>query len=337
MATPSKPTILITGGAGYIGSCTALCLHEAGYPVVILDNLSRGHRATIAALRMPFIEGSVGDMDLVQKLCREHKPEAVIHFAALAYVGESVHEPEQYFLNNTRDTLNFLAALRRCRVQRFVFSSTCATYGIAPSPLSEQTPQNPVNPYGRSKLAVEFAVKDYGAAYGLRYVIFRYFNVAGCHHSLRVGERHDPETHLIPRAISAALGGEPLRLFGADYPTADGTCVRDYIHVEDVADAHVRAVAHLLAGGDSQILNIGTGQGCSVKEVVQMVEKVSGRPVPLRPAARRAGDPPELVAAAENIRARLGWKARYSTLEQIVASAYAWHTHPAQRAESLCS
>ncbi len=330
--TSTKPTILLTGGAGYIGSCTALCLRDAGYAVVILDNLSRGHKETIEALNLPFIEGSVGDTALVQSLCKKYQPQAVVHFAALAYVGESVHDPEKYFLNNTRDTLNFLSALRAGGVSRFVFSSTCATYGIVPSPIAETSSQTPVNPYGRTKLAVEFAIKDYGAAYNFPHVIFRYFNVAGCHHSQLVGERHDPETHLIPRAILATQGEPPLDLFGTDYPTPDGTCIRDYIHVEDVAAAHVQAVAYLLGGGPSQILNIGTGQGHSVREVIGMVEKISGKQVPVIVAPRRAGDPPELIAAPGKIQQCLGWTPKCSSLENIVSSAHSWYLRQANRA-----
>lgn len=318
--------VLVTGGAGYIGCHTARVLVESGFEPVILDNLSRGRREAMAFGTA--VEGEIGDRALIARIVREHRVEAVIHFAAFAYVGESVRDPRLYFRNNTLATFDLVDALVESGVRAFVFSSTCATYGNPTVlPLREDHPQTPVNPYGASKLAVEMILRSYGDAYGLRWMALRYFNAAGAHPDGTLGERHDPETHLIPLAIHAALGkGPPLSIFGTDYPSADGTAVRDYIHVLDLADAHVRALRHLAAGGASAAVNLGTGDGHSVRDVMRSVEAVVGRPVPHQLAERRPGDPPELVADPTLARTILAWTPRFVDLREIVETAVRFHT-----------
>jgi UDP-arabinose 4-epimerase len=262
-----------------------------------------------------------------------------MHFAAFAYVGESVVDPETYYRNNVGGTLALLAAMRGAGVERIVFSSTCAVYGVPDAlPIRETTAKAPLNPYGDTKLAIERALHWYAAAYGLRYVALRYFNAAGADPDGEIGEEHEPETHLIPLALRAALGaGDPLQIFGTDYPTPDGTAIRDYIHVSDLADAHVRALGYLADGGDSAALNLGTGSGCSVREVIAAVERVAGRKVPRREVARRPGDPPELVADPALARAVLGWQPRYSDIDTIIATALAWEQRLGRAARSAGS
>ena len=317
-------TILVTGGAGYVGAHACKALAQAGYRPVTFDNLVYGHEAAVQW--GPLEVGDLNDRDRLAQVLRAHRPEAVLHFAAFAYVGESVKDPEKYYLNNVRGTLNLLSALRAHDVSKVVFSSTCATYGIpAKVPITEAHPQAPVNPYGATKLIIEGALKDYAAAYGTRHVSLRYFNAAGADPDGEIGEDHDPETHAIPLAILAALGRRPFfEIYGTDYPTDDGTAVRDYIHVADLASAHVLALQHLLAGGESLALNLGTGTGHSVRQVVAAVEAATGRPVPVKLGPRRAGDPPALVADPALARERLGWRARYLDLREIVATAAAW-------------
>ena len=346
-------TILVTGGAGYIGSHAVRALQRAGMAVVVLDNLVYGHR-TIAedALQVPLVVGQVGDRDLLDRLLQGTHPatatgepiQAVLHFAAYAYVGESVTDPARYYRNNLADTLTLLEALvaegrRREAALPIVFSSTCATYGVPQQvPILETTPQHPINPYGHSKRMVEQLLMDFGAAYGLPSVIFRYFNASGADPAADIGENHAPETHLIPLALDAITGRIPsLQIFGDDYPTADGTCIRDYIHVSDLADAHLlglrwvlREAQRLGEGGSPAaarpaVFNLGNGKGYSVREVIQAAEAVTGRPVPARVAPRRPGDPPVLLASAEAAQRELGWQPRYPELEVILAHAWAWH------------
>ena len=318
-------SILVTGGAGYIGSHACKALAKAGYRPVVCDDLSRGHRE---AVRWgPLVEASISDTERVGAALREHEIAAVMHFAGYAYVGESVGDPALYYRNNLLGTLSLLDAMRGAGVGKIVFSSTCATYGTPDRvPIAETVPQRPVNPYGETKLAVERALHWYGEAYGLRAAALRYFNAAGADPEGQTGERHDPETHLIPLVIETALGRRPqIDVYGSDYPTPDGTAIRDYIHVQDLADAHVKALAYLLDGGGSLALNLGTGIGHSVREVVALTEKLSGRPVAQRAAPRRAGDPPALVADPSAAAAALGWRAQMSDLETIVRTALAWH------------
>jgi len=323
--TGSGRRVLVTGGAGYIGSHTCKALAQAGYVPVTIDNFVYGH--DWAVKWGPLEKGDIGDAEFVARVIRQHRVEAVVHFAGYAYVGESMSEPAVYFRNNLINSLCLLEAMHDCGVQHMVFSSTCATYGIPEAvPIAEDHPQRPVNPYGESKLFVERALHWHGAAYGLRSVALRYFNAAGADPEGEIGEDHDPETHLIPLAIAAALGQRSeLQIFGNDYPTADGTAVRDYVHVTDLASAHVRALDYLLRGGTSTALNLGTSTGHSVREVIAAVERASGRKVPAREAPRRAGDPPQLVAAPGRAREVLGWEPRHSDIDTIVSTALRWH------------
>ena len=317
--------VLVPGGAGYIGSHTCKALAAAGYVPVTLDSLVYGHRD---AVRWgPLVEADLADRAGLERVIREHRIAAVVHFAAYAYVSESMTDPGRYFHNNVTCSLNLLDAMKATGVRRLVFSSSCATYGIPDAvPIAEDTPQRPVNPYGESKLMVERALHWHGVAHGLKSISLRYFNASGADAAGELGERHDPETHLIPLAIDAALGrAPPLKVMGTDYDTPDGTAVRDYIHVTDLADAHVRSLAYLERGGASAALNLGTGQGHSVREVIAMVERVTGLTVPRTDAPRRAGDPPALVAAAGRAQALLGWQPASSDLETIVRTATAWH------------
>jgi UDP-glucose-4-epimerase GalE len=317
--------ILITGGAGYIGSHTAKLLASAGHHPVVFDDMSQGHEW---AVRWgPLERGSLADPARLAAVFAAHRVDAVVHFAANALVGESMTNPTKYFRNNTVGTLNLLDAMHQAGVGTIVFSSTCATYGDPVRvPIDETHPQAPVNPYGESKLMVEKLLRWYGEAYGVRWMALRYFNAAGADPEGEIGEDHDPESHLIPLVIGAAQGRRPpVKIFGTDYPTLDGTAVRDYIHVMDLADAHLRALDRLAAGTPSQAINLGTGRGHSVREVVDTVARVSGRAVPAVESDRRAGDPPELVAAPARARDVLGWTCRYADLETIAGHAWAWH------------
>ncbi|HMI87802.1 MAG TPA: UDP-glucose 4-epimerase GalE [Polyangiaceae bacterium] len=321
-------SILIVGGAGYIGSHTAKAVARAGLEPVILDNLVYGHRS--AARWGTLVEGDIGDRALVDRIFREHGVTAVIHFAAYAYVGESVQHPRKYFHNNVVGTLALLDAMVDHGIRDIVFSSTCATYGEPVTvPMTEDHPQKPINPYGESKLAVERILHWYQGAYPLRYAALRYFNAAGADPEGEIGEDHDPETHLIPLAIGAALGRAPeLKIFGTDYPTADGTAIRDYIHVADLAEAHLLALGRLEKGDKALTLNLGTGKGHSVREVIASVEKISGRRVPRVAVGRRAGDPPALVADASRAAQSLGWRPKYAELDTIVEHAFRWQNKP---------
>ena len=313
-------SVLVIGGAGYIGSHVGHVLKRKGYEAILYDNLSTGHESLAQGFEL--IVGDIGDSAKLAPVLR--RVDAVMHFAALAYVGESVANPRKYFQNNVAAGLALLNAVIDSKVRRFIFSSTCATYGRpAKMPITEDMPRLPVNPYGVTKLAFEYALEAYDRAYGLRFVAFRYFNAAGADENGAVGEIHRPETHLIPSAFEAINGdrGE-LEIFGTDYPTPDGTCVRDYIHVSDLAEAHVLGLEYL-ERGSSTALNLGTGQGHSVKEVLTTIERISGRKVPKRVAPRRAGDPPELVADPSRAEKVLHWKAKRS-LEEIVSTAWKW-------------
>jgi UDP-glucose 4-epimerase len=319
---------LVTGGAGYIGSVMVEQLVEAGEKVVVLDDVSRGHAEALDE-PVPYYDGRVGDRQLVERICREHDVDACVHFAALAYVGESVTEPKLYFENNVAQGLGLLDGLMAAGVKRFVFSSTCATYGEPVRvPIDESHPQAPVNPYGWSKLFMEKILSSYDHAYGLRFVALRYFNAAGA--TKRKGENHEPETHLIPNVLAAAAGRRPfVSVFGDSYPTPDGTCVRDYIHVTDLCTAHTLALEHLRRGGGSEFINLGNGHGYSVMEVIETARRVTGRDIEVRVEPARPGDPARLVADATKAREVLGWKTQYPDLESIVRTAWNWHeAHP---------
>jgi len=329
--------VLVTGGAGYIGGHACKALAKAGYAPVAMDNLVHGHRS---AVRWgPFVHGDLADGALVRRVLREHRIKAVMHFAAYAYVGESMQEPGKYFENNFGNSVRLLEAMRVEGVKVLVFSSTCATYGNPRTlPIGEGHPQHPVNPYGESKLFVERMLARFGAAHGLRYAALRYFNAAGADADGELGEDHDPETHLIPLVIGAAQGRLPhVSIFGTDYPTPDGTAVRDYVHVTDLASAHVSALRRLQAGKECLQFNLGTGRGHSVREVIRMVEDVGGCRVPVKEAPRRPGDPAELVAASNLAGEILGWVPRHSDLRNIVTTAWQWHAGHDARALVLAA
>lgn len=320
--------ILVTGGAGYIGSHAVRLFLEQGHDVWVYDNLSFGHRESVPADRL--IVADLAERERLASVLREKQIEAVVHFAAFAYVGESVEQPFKYYRNNVANTLILLEAMQATGVSKIVFSSTCATYGVPEkSPISEATPQQPINPYGRTKLIVEGMLSDAARAHGLGYAALRYFNAAGAHPSGEIGEDHTPESHLIPLILQTIMGQrEAIHVFGTDYPTPDGTCIRDYIHVNDLAAAHLQALERLQPGMGLQ-LNLGTGRGYSVREVIDVCSKVTGCPVNVIEGPRRAGDPPALVAAATKAREVLGWVPHYSDLHDIIETAWRWHrSHP---------
>lgn len=316
--------VLVVGGAGYIGSHTCLALAEHGYSPVTFDSFTNGHREFVQW--GPAIEGDIRDFDSIDRAMCEVKPSAIVHFAGLIEVAHSIAAPSHFYHSNVVGTLNLLRAAQKAGVNSFVFSSTCATYGVPEQmPITEETPQQPINPYGRTKLISEMAIRDACGYEGMKAVILRYFNAAGADFEGRIGEWHEPETHLIPLTIDVALGRrEELAIFGRDYETRDGTCVRDYVHVLDLAEAHVKAVEYLIAGGDSEAINLGTGTGTSVLELAAAVESVSGKKLRCREAGRRDGDPPALVADNSRAAQVLGWKPRYH-IGDIVGSAYQWH------------
>lgn len=321
--------ILVTGGAGYIGSHTVRELRERGMDVVVYDNLSTGHIESIGDA--PFVKGDLFDVELLRKTFREYGVDSVIHFAAYSLVGESMVNPAKYYHNNVAGTLALLDAMLAENVKYLVFSSSAATYGDCGDGLiTENSPQNPTSVYGQTKLMMEQFMQDYDKAYGMKYVALRYFNAAGAHASGEIGEAHNPESHLIPLILQVSNGKrEQIDIFGDDYPTHDGTCIRDYIHITDLADAHIKALEYLKNGGKSTYYNLGNGNGFSVKEVIDTVEKVVGSPVKKQVVERRPGDPASLVASSEKIQKELGWKPKYDTLDSIVASAWKWHsTHP---------
>ncbi|MBW4558850.1 MAG: UDP-glucose 4-epimerase GalE [Trichormus sp. ATA11-4-KO1] len=324
----AKPSILVTGGAGYIGSHTVLALQQAGYEVVILDNLVYGHRDLVEkVLQVELVVGDTGDRALLDDLFKTRNISAVMHFSAYAYVGESVTDPAKYYRNNVVGTLTLLEAMLAASIKKFVFSSTCATYGVPEIiPIPENHPQNPINPYGASKLMVERILADFDVAYGLKSVRFRYFNAAGANPSGLLGEDHNPETHLIPLVLLTALGKRKfISIFGTDYPTPDGTCIRDYIHVNDLADAHVLGLEYLLKDGDSEVFNLGNGNGFSVREVIAAAQEVTGLTIPVQECDRRPGDPPSLIGSGEKARKILGWQPQYPGIKDIVTHAWQWH------------
>lgn len=315
--------ILVTGGAGYIGSVAVEDLKNNNAEPIVLDNLSRGHREAVQP-ETKFYQGDIGDQDLIKRICAENEIEACMHFSAFAYVGESVEKPSMYYGNNTEHTRLLLDALIESGVKKFVFSSTCATYGEPQyMPLDEKHPQSPSSPYGWSKLFVEQILKDYDLAYGLKFVALRYFNACGATETL--GEHHDPETHLIPLILEAANGTRAhISIFGEDYPTPDGTAIRDYIHISDLSQAHLLALKHLQNSGESEFINLGNGTGFSVLEVVEAARKVTGKPIATETVGRRAGDPSRLIADATKARTVLGWNPQFAEIETIIESAWKW-------------
>ena len=322
--------VLVVGGAGYIGSHCVRQLRDAGHNPVVLDNLVFGHRQAVAS-DIPFYDFDLGDYDRVAQILKHEKIEIVMHFAAFAYVGESVTDPRKYYKNNLVATLRLLEAMLDNGVKKFVFSSTCATYGEPDTlPMLESLPQAPINPYGQTKLDVENCLKAFSQAYGLSFAAFRYFNAARAAQDGSIGEDHNPETHLIPLVFDAATGRrENIKIFGTDYSTPDGTCLRDYVHVDDLSRAHIAVFEQLETPGIELFYNLGTGTPSSVREIIDAVEAVTGLKVPIVEASRRAGDPPALYADSSKAQRELGWEVKYSSVQDIIASAWAWHqSHP---------
>ena len=321
--------ILVTGGAGYIGSHINKLLAHEGYETVVFDNLIYGHREAVKWGTL--IEGDLKNINEIEAVFGKYPIEAVFHFAAYAYVGESVAEPEKYYYNNIGCTLNLLKVMRKYGCDKIIFSSSCATYGEPEkTPITEDMPQNPINPYGFTKYAVERIFKDYDKAYGLKYVVLRYFNAAGADPEGEIGEAHDPETHIIPLILDAAGGKRPnVKVFGTDYPTRDGSCIRDYIHVSDLATAHLLALRHLETEKESQFLNLGNTKGTSVLELIEAAKRVTGRDIPVVLSERRPGDPAILVGSSEKAKRVLGWEPLYGDIDTIVRHAWAWHERKA--------
>ncbi len=317
--------ILIVGGAGYIGAHINKQLNINGYDTIVFDNLSHGHQDFVKW--GTFEGGDLGNIEEIREIFKKYPITAVMHFAAFTYVGESVEDPEKYYRNNVCNTLNLLQVMREFEVNKLVFSSTCATYGDPVEiPITENHPQNPISPYGRGKLMVENILADYSRAYNLKYVSLRYFNAAGADSESEIGELHDPETHLIPLILDAASGKRKnIKIFGTNYSTPDGTCVRDYIHVTDLADAHLKALKYLENGGESDYFNLGNGNGFSVREVIEMARKVTGKNIIAVEDDRRPGDPPVLVGSSDKIRKILKWNPEYDNLYQIILTAWMWH------------
>ena len=317
--------ILVVGGAGYIGSHTNKELHKRGYKTVVYDNLVYGHKESVKWGTLEI--GDLSDKERLESVFKNYPIEAVIHFAAYAYVGESVTEPAKYYNNNVCNTVQLLDVMRKYKINHIIFSSTCATYGVPDQmPITEDMSQNPVNPYGATKKMVERILEDYHRAYGINYCCLRYFNAAGADPEGEIGESHTPETHLIPLILDAASGKrESICIFGTDYPTEDGTCVRDYIHVTDLADAHIRALEYLKQGGESTCFNLGNGNGDSVRHVIEVVKQITGKEFIVKEEKRRAGDPPMLIGSAAKAEKVLGWKPQYAEIETIVEHAWKWH------------
>jgi len=318
--------VLVAGGAGYIGSHCVRQLQFSGHDPIVVDNLAYGHRGAVAQ-DVPFFQADIGDVSEMEKILHQSEAEAVMHFAAFCFVGESVEKPLKYYKNNVTATLHLLEAMRTTGVKKFIFSSTCATYGEPEKlPMDESTPQLPINPYGNTKLAVEYALRDLANAGILSYAAFRYFNASGAAEDGSIGEDHDPETHLIPLAIEAATGQRPpLKVFGENYPTPDGTCLRDYVHVDDLSQAHILALDKIDNPGTSLEYNLGTGEPQSVKQVIDTVSEVLERKVPWESAPRRPGDPPALYADATKAQKEMGWEPKFKTLRPIIETAWKWH------------
>lgn len=326
--TMTKPVVLVTGGAGYIGSHAVSALQQAGYRPIVLDDLSYGHRELVeGGLGAELVVGDICDRALLDDLFSRYPVEAVMHFAAFIAVGESVSDPAKYYRNNVAGTLALLEAMVAADVKKIVFSSTCALYGNPKFvPITEDHPQDPISPYATSKQMVEKMLADFDQAYGLKSVRFRYFNAAGADPEGRLGEDHNPETHLIPLVLMAALGKRSaITIFGTDYPTEDGTCVRDYIHVTDLAQAHVLGLKYLQQGGESEVFNLGNGSGFSVRQVIEAAREVTGRDIPIVESERRPGDPPILVGSSAKAQKVLGWQSQYADLTQILSHAWQWH------------
>lgn len=317
--------VLVCGGAGYIGSHTVRQLQKTGYEAIVLDNLAKGHMQAIG--NTPFIHADINDKEALIQILEENKIKAVMHFAAYSLVGESVTRPDIYYRNNAAGTLNLLEAMEKAGVKHIIFSSTAAVYGEPRDiPIPEGHPTAPTNPYGATKLAAEGMLQWFSGAFNLKYISLRYFNAAGADPTGDIGEDHEPESHLVPLVLKTALGLLPeIKIFGTDYPTPDGTCVRDYIHVTDLADAHVLALERLMAGGDSAVYNLGNGHGFSVRDVIRTAEKITGKPINVVEGERRPGDPDVLVASSERIKKELGWRPKFNTLEKIVETAWKWH------------
>ena len=332
----NQPNILLTGGAGYIGSHACKYLYKQGYKLIVLDNLSRGH---LDFLKWgTYYIGDVGNSILLNKIFQIHKIDAVMHFAAFAYIGESNNKPSLYYKNNIVESVSLLDAMVENGCKNLIFSSSCATYGIVPEnqiPITEDTIQNPINPYGNTKLFLEKIIHDYEKAYDLKAIIFRYFNAAGCDPEGEIGESHEPETHLIPLVIKAALKKTPVSIFGKDYPTPDGTAIRDYVHVNDIVVAHELGLQFLLGHQISESFNIGLGKGYSVQEIIETVEKIHGRPISREYKERRQGDPPILIASPEKIKKLLHWKPTFQSLDSIIQTAYNWETKTNQSTSIL--
>ena len=324
-----KPAVLVIGGAGYIGSHMVLDLLRAGYPVVTLDDLSRGHRELVPG--GDFIEGDLGNPAVLEQVFSQYPIKAVMHFAAHSQVGESVQQPLEYYRNNVANTITLLQSMQQAGIAHFIFSSTAAVYGEPESiPITEAHPCAPTNPYGTTKLTVEHILHDVSHATGLSYSILRYFNAAGADAEAAIGERHQPETHLIPLVLQVATGErESISIFGDNYPTADGTCLRDYIHVSDLTQAHLLALESLLNGGGNSTYNLGNSTGYSVRQIIDTARQITGHPIPAITAERREGDPAILIADSSLIRAELGWQPRYENIEDIIRSAWAWHQREA--------
>lgn len=317
--------ILVVGGAGYIGSHTNKELNRRGYQTLIYDNLVYGHKESVKWGKLEV--GDLAEEEHLERIFQENSIDAVLHFAAYAYVGESVAKPAKYYKNNVCNTIQLLDIMRKYQVNHIIFSSTCATYGVPDKmPITEDMPQKPVNPYGATKWMVERILEDYRKAYGINYCCLRYFNAAGADPEGELGESHMPETHLIPLILDAASGKrESISIFGTDYPTKDGTCIRDYIHVSDLADAHIRALEYLKQGGESTCFNLGNGNGDSVRHVIEVVKQVTGKEFKVKEEKRRAGDPPVLIGSAKKAEKVLGWKPKYAEIETIVKHAWKWH------------
>jgi UDP-glucose 4-epimerase len=326
---------MVVGGAGYIGSHMVKDLLQANYNVITLDNLSTGHRDLLLGGKL--IEGNLGDTTLLNRIFSDHRIDVVMHFAAYSIVGESVKNPVEYYRNNVAKTIELLDAMVQHNVKRFIFSSSAAVYGEPIEvPIKEEHPLQPTNPYGATKVAIEKMLSDFDSAYGLKYVSLRYFNAAGADASGKIGERHDPKTHLIPLILKVTMGERnSIKIFGTDYPTRDGTCIRDYIHVSDLTQAHLLAVGKLMAGGESAIYNLGNNRGYSVREVIETTAKVTGKQIPTIEDGRRSGDPAVLIANSDKIRKELGWQPHFENLETVLETAWKWHQNDTNHTKNL--